>query len=219
LKYIIGNRAWKHFCVCLDQWCSRECNLRGRDLVETSRPRIHQKLHDSRRQILSILPKFSFECPHHFWVDFFISGIFQHVLVVSYLHIQQTKKRWILEILLIYFFAIFKVSRPVTFETETRPETFETEPRKNGSWHSITSSVHCIYHREYCLPYCMLGSDGLEIWSWSRDIPFFESQSRRFEVLSWSRLQYIRLRLWVLRKYGLVKLLLMNVFLVCCIYR
>ena len=26
----------------------------------------------------------------------------------------------------------------------------------------------------------------LEMWSWSRDFPFFESQSRRFEVLSWS---------------------------------
>ena len=57
LKYITGNRAWNNFCVCLDQWCSRERNLRGRDLVETSRPRLHQKL-DSRRENLSILPKF-----------------------------------------------------------------------------------------------------------------------------------------------------------------
>jgi len=32
-----------------------------------------------------------------------------------------------------HFFAIFTVSRPETFETETRPETFETETRKNGS--------------------------------------------------------------------------------------
>jgi len=35
-----------------------------------------------------------------------------------------------------HFFAIIKVSRPETIETETRPETFKTktETRKNGSW-------------------------------------------------------------------------------------
>jgi len=67
LKYITGCRAWNNFCVCLDQWCSRERNLWGQDLVKTSRPRLHQKLRDSRleiwdrdsrRQNLSILPKF-----------------------------------------------------------------------------------------------------------------------------------------------------------------
>ena len=220
LKYITGCRAWNNFCVCLDQWCSRERNLWGQDLVKTSRPRLHQKLRDSRleiwdrdsrRQNLSILPKF--------WLNvvitsefnfFFISGIVQRVLVVSYLQIQQTKKRWILEISLNYFFAIFKVSRPVTFETETRPETFQTEPRKNGSRHSITGSdidVHCIYYREYWFPHCMFGNGGLAIWSWSRDFPFFESQSRRFEFLFWSRSQVHSVRLWVLQKYGLVKLL------------
>jgi len=48
LKYITGNRAWNNFCVCLDQRCSRERNFRNRDLVKTSRPRLHQKLRDSR---------------------------------------------------------------------------------------------------------------------------------------------------------------------------
>jgi len=73
---------------------------------------------------------------NHFWIDFFFKflAIFRHVLVVFYLQIQQTQNRWIIEILLNYFFCnIFKVSRPETFETETRPETFETETRKNGS--------------------------------------------------------------------------------------
>jgi len=46
-------------------------------------------------------------------------AFFPHVLVVSYLQIKQTKSRWIVEILINYFFAIFKVSRPETFETET----------------------------------------------------------------------------------------------------
>ena len=51
--------------------------------------------------------------------------------MVSYLQKQQTKNRWITEILLNHFFAIFKVPRPIAFETETRPETFYTETRKN----------------------------------------------------------------------------------------
>jgi len=50
LKYNTGNRAWNNFCVCLDQWCSRERNLRGRDLKFGDR--------DSARQNLSILPRF-----------------------------------------------------------------------------------------------------------------------------------------------------------------
>jgi len=38
-------------------------------------------------------------------------AFFRHVLVVSYLQMQQTKNRWIIGILLNHFFAIFKVSR------------------------------------------------------------------------------------------------------------
>ena len=40
LKNIIGNRASNNFCVCLDQWCSRERNLRDWHLVKTSEPRL-----------------------------------------------------------------------------------------------------------------------------------------------------------------------------------
>jgi len=47
------------------------------------------------------------------------------------------KSCWVIKTLLHHFFAIFKVSRPAAFETETRPETFETEARKIGSRDSI----------------------------------------------------------------------------------
>ena len=42
------------------------------------------------------------------------------------------------KVLINYLFAVFKVSRPKTFET--RPETFETETRKHGSrdWDQVT---------------------------------------------------------------------------------
>jgi len=61
--------------------------------------------------------------------------LFELVLVISYLQIQQTKNRWIIKILLNHFFPIFKVSTPEAFDTrtETRSETFETETQKNGS--------------------------------------------------------------------------------------
>jgi len=51
-------------------------------------------------------------------------AFFQCLLIVSYLQIQQTKNPCIREILINHFFAILKVSRP---------ETFETESRKNAS--------------------------------------------------------------------------------------
>jgi len=80
-------------------------------------------------------------------------AFFPTCFVVSYLQIKQTKKRWVIEILITHFFAVFKASRPETFETETTPEAFEseTETRKNGSrdrdqvsglhyWHSQSPS-------------------------------------------------------------------------------
>jgi len=63
---------------------------------------------------------------------------FRHVLVVSHLQIQQRKNIWIIEILINHFFAIFKVSRPETFETEA-------ENRKNGS--RDRDQVSRLHHR------------------------------------------------------------------------
>ena len=100
------------------QWCSRDRNLRDRDLVKISR-RDRDFIKNSETRDFKICA--------------FCRIFFRRVLVVSYLKIQQTKNRWIIEILINHFFAIFKVSRPETFETETRPETFETETRKNES--------------------------------------------------------------------------------------
>jgi len=53
------------------------------------------------------------------WNFFKFMAFFRRVLFVSYLQIQKTKNRWITQILINHFFAIFKVSRPETFETET----------------------------------------------------------------------------------------------------
>jgi len=56
-------------------------------------------------------------------------------------------------------FAMFKLWRSVAFETETC---------KNGSVDFIIGSdidVHCIYYKEYWIPHCILGSDGVSIWS------------------------------------------------------
>ena len=111
------------------------------------RPRLHQKLwdwdsrlelrdqdRDSRLQHLCTLPIFFTKMSSSLmtWIFFKSLAFFRRDLVVSYLQIQQTKNGWIIEISKNYFFAIFKVSRPDTFETETetetetRPETFET---------------------------------------------------------------------------------------------
>ena len=88
---------------------------------------------------------------------------------------------------------------------------FETKTRKYGFRDSITGSdinAHCIYYREYWFPHRMFGSDGV---------------SRRglgLETSDFSSLSLEGLRSCLgLQKYGLVKLLQINVFLVCCICR
>jgi len=76
-----------------------------------------------------------------------------------------------LRILLNYFFATFKVSRPVAFKTATR---------KYGSRDSITGSdidVHCIYYREYWFPHCMLSSDGVSRCGLGLETTHFSSLS------------------------------------------
>jgi len=102
-------------------WCSRDRNLRNRDLVKTSRPRLHQKSWDWRLQNLCILPIF-----------FQISSIFPTGFGCFLAANTTNKSCWVIEILLWHFFEIFKVSRPAAFEIETRLETFETEIRKMG---------------------------------------------------------------------------------------
>jgi len=125
------------------EWCTvtfeteneTETWLKFRDETETSwktsRPRL--EVRDSRPQNLCILPKFIFKMSSSLLTCNFFKFLacFRRVLVVSYMQIRQTKNRWIMEILINHFFAIFKVSRPETFETET-------ETRKNGSRDSIT---------------------------------------------------------------------------------
>jgi len=56
------------------------------------------------------------------WILFKIMAFFRHVLVVSYLQIQQTKNLWIIEILINYLFAIFSL------------ETWNLRDRDSRKW-------------------------------------------------------------------------------------
>ena len=120
--------------------------LKFRDETETSSKSPRPKLKTWRSRLeTSKFVRFTEifkKCRHHFWLHFFnFLAFFRSALVVSYLQIQQTKNHWSMKILINHFFAIFKVSRPETFEAETRPETFETETRKNGSRDESRDSI------------------------------------------------------------------------------
>ena len=98
------------------QWCSRDSNLRDRDLVKTLRPRSRNssKTPIPRRETLKFvhfdkIKKMSSSLLT--WMFFTFLVLSRHVLVVSYLQIQQTKNHWKKPILTNQFFAIFKVSR------------------------------------------------------------------------------------------------------------
>ena len=75
-----------------NQWCSRDRNLRYRDLVKTARPRLHQKSRDSILQILCSLPNF-FKMSSSLlsWILLKFLAFFRPVLVVFNLQIQQKK--------------------------------------------------------------------------------------------------------------------------------
>ena len=125
---------WGH--VALRQWCSRDCNpfetetwLKFWDEADTSSKSPRLETWNSRPRLET--SKFVHFAEIFFlmsllltWIFFKFLACFRRVLIVSYLQIQQTKNCWIIEILINHFFAIFKVSRP---------ETFQTETRKNGS--------------------------------------------------------------------------------------
>jgi len=148
--HFINNKACSKIRKTTQQWCSRDRNFRDWDLVKISRrDRDFIKKSENETRDLKLRPRptletsnfahfaeFNQKCRHHFWLEFFfISGIFPTCFGCFLPANTTNKNRWILEILVNHFFAIFKVSRPGTFETKTesRPETFETETRKNGS--------------------------------------------------------------------------------------
>ena len=66
---------------------------------------------------------------------FLSSGIFRHVLLVSYLQTQQTKNRWIIEILINHFFTIFKVMKP----RDRDSQKWFSRPRPSLETPSLTS--------------------------------------------------------------------------------
>ena len=135
-----------------NQWCSQDRNIRDRDVVKISK-RDRDFIKNSETETRDL--KFETETSKyvHFAeillknvvitsdFNFFqISGIFRLVWVVFYLQIQQTKNRWITEILINHFFAIFKVSRSETFETETRKNGSRDESRDQDE---VSRLHHC----------------------------------------------------------------------------
>jgi len=89
-----------------NQWCSRDSNLRNldRDLVKTSRPRLHQKFRDRDLKFDAETPGFKIcaFCRNFFKMSsslvsynfFKFLALFRPILVVSYLKIQKTKHHW-----------------------------------------------------------------------------------------------------------------------------
>jgi len=116
--------------------------LNFRDETETSsktpRPRLEAWMSRlrSRLQNLWILPKCFSKMSSSLLTSIFFKflAFFQRVLVVSYLQIglQQTKNRWVIEILINHFFAIFIVSRPEIFKSETKSRDSITGSRSSG---------------------------------------------------------------------------------------
>jgi len=114
-KFLIKTFSYK------SQWCSWDGNLRDPDLVKTSRPRLHQKLRDSRLEIregdrnsrlknLCILLKIFWNVVITSELNFFkFLPFFRYVLVVSYLPIQRTK---IVELLKFYDTIYLYYSKP-----------------------------------------------------------------------------------------------------------
>jgi len=126
---LIAKRA---HCIPL-QWCHRDHNLRDRDFTKNletwkSRPRLETWK-------LVHFAEIKKKCPDHFLVEFFLHFCNFVDMFCFFLPPNTTNKdRRIIEMLLCRFFATFKDSRPVAFETETerRRETFQIETRKNA---------------------------------------------------------------------------------------
>ena len=145
---------WLIIVIAYHQWCSRDLNLRDRDrhrhLVIISRPRpgwnfetrprLYQKLRDRDFKSCAFWGNFVKKRRHHFWLHFFsnfwhFSDVFGLFFTCKY----NKKNRWMTEILIKHFFAIFKVSKPETFETKTRlakmglETSLETEAKSRDS--------------------------------------------------------------------------------------
>jgi len=102
------NFWWRYIYLHINHWCSRDRNLRDRDFKVCAFCRNSFK-----------------KCCHHFWLEFFSNFWRFPTCFGCFLPANTTNKnRWIIEILINHFFAIFKVSRP---------ENFDTATRKNGS--------------------------------------------------------------------------------------
>ena len=161
LKYITGNRAWNNFCICLDQRCSRERNLRDRDL----------KLRDR-----------DFIKNSETWA--FCQNFVLNVVITS-------------EINIFYFwlfptcFGCFLPANATNCNLRSlkicslRDPNLQIWVSRLHHWFRHKCTLHLL-QRILFSPLHVRQWWSLEMWSWSRDFPFFESQSGRFEFLSWS---------------------------------
>jgi len=198
LKYITGNRAWNNFCVFLDQRCSRERNLRDRDLVKISRPRLHQKLRDS-----SILPKFCFECCDHFWVEFFLFLDFSDMFWL-FLTCKCNKQK---SLNFRSFTKLFLCNVQSLETCSLRDKDSQMWVSRLHHWFRHKCTLHLL-QRTLVSPLHVRQWWSLEMWSWSRDFPVFES--RRFEALSWSAKMWLSKTFVNQRVFGLLYLQIRN---------
>jgi len=142
-------------------YCSRDRNLRDRDLVESSRPktRLHKKFRDrgSRLKNLWILRKCfkNMSSPLLSWIFFEYLEFYPQLLVVSYLQIQQRRnvmnfrnfaKPYPCNIECLKTIGLWP--RPVAFETKRETWNFRDRCRKNGSrdesrnWNQVSRLHH-----------------------------------------------------------------------------
>ena len=128
------------------QWCSLDRNVRHRhrDLVKTSRPRLHHRLRDFK--ICAFCRNLFKTCCHHFWVEFFSNLRHFPTCFGGFLPANATNNKSAnYRNLLNHFFAICKVLRPATkmdfktsLETETKSrDSFTDNSVSKHSWNGL----------------------------------------------------------------------------------
>jgi len=168
--------------------------------LKPSRLRLYQKLRD-----LSILPKLCFEYRYHFWVEFFLFLAFSNMF-------------WL------FLTCKYNKQKSLNFRNFTKLflcniqslETCSHWDQDSQIW--VSRLHHWFRHKRtlHLLQRILVSLLrvrqwwSLEVWSWSRDFPFFESQSRRFEVLSWSAKIWLSKTFVNQRAFGLLNLQIRN---------
>jgi len=133
----------------------------------------------------------------------FISGIFRHVFVVSYLQMQQKSLNFR------NFTKLFLCNIQSLETCSLRNQDTQIWVSRLHRWFRHKCTLHLL-QRILVSPLHVRQWWSLEMWSWSRDFPFFESQSQRFEVLSWSTKIWLSKTFVNQRVFGLLYLQIRN---------